>query len=106
MCLEDEIDKLFEAYPNYFNKQSKTSFRAIAKTERKIDYKNLSYKVLFPNDEFHEISFLKKYGTLYRLLEGLVTRKTTVNLANVDQTSFIINLMHGYNDWDCDKKWI
>ena len=28
----------------------------------------------------------------------------TVDSANADQISFIINLMHGYNNWDFDKK--
>ena len=32
------------------------------------------------------------------MLENLVTKKTTVNSANSDQISFIINLMNRYND--------
>ena len=63
--LEDEIDQFFEAYPNSFNKQSKNSLRALAKNEKKNNYKNLSYRILFPNGEFHETVFLKTYGTLY-----------------------------------------
>ena len=31
-------------------------------------------------------------------LENLVTKKTSVNSANADQISFIINLMNGYNE--------
>ena len=62
------------------------------------------YKILLPHGIFHEISFLKKYGTLYSLLEDLVTRKTAADSANSDQISFIINLMHRYNSWDFDKK--
>ena len=31
-------------------------------------------------------------------MENLVTRKMTVNSANADQISFIIDLMHGYNE--------
>ena len=38
------------------------------------------------------------------MLKDLVTRKMTVNSANSDQISFIINPMHGYNDWDFNKK--
>ena len=66
----------------------------------RIDNKILSYKILFPDSTFHIINFLKKYGTLSSLLEGLVTRKMTVNSANADQISFIINLMHEYNEWE------
>ena len=32
------------------------------------------------------------------MLENLVTKQTTVNSANSDQISFIINLMNGYNE--------
>ena len=53
---------------------------------------------------FHEISFLKKYGSLYSLLKNLVTRKTTVNSGNIDKIFFIINVMHGYNDSNFDNK--
>ena len=41
---------------------------------------------------------MKRYGTLFSLLEDLVTRKMTVNSANVDQISLIIDLMHEYNE--------
>ena len=58
----------------------------------------MSYKIMFHDDKFHEISFLKKYCTLYSLLKDRATRKTTVSIANIDQTSFITNLMHGYNE--------
>ena len=102
--LENKIDELFEMYPNSFNSKSKISLKALVKNENKINYKNLSYKKLFPWGKFHGISFLKKYGTLYSLLKDLVTRKTTVRSANADQISFMINLMHGYNDWNFDKK--
>ena len=104
MYLEDKIDKLFEMYPKSFNSKSEILLKMLSKNENKINYENLSYKILLPEGIFHEISFLREYGSLYSLLENLVTRKTTVNSANVDQISFIINLMHGYNDWDFDKK--
>ena len=78
--------------------------KTLAKNENKINYKNSSYKISLLDGTFHEISFLKKYGTLYSLLEDLVTRKTTVNIAKINQTSFIINLMHGYNERDFDNK--
>ena len=44
------------------------------------------------------MNVFKKYGTSYDLLENLVSKKTTVNSANADQISFIINLMNGYNE--------
>ena len=71
----------------------------LADNENKIDYTNLSYKILFPDCTFHITNILEKYGTLFSLLEGLTTRKMTVNDENVDQISFIINLMHGNDDW-------
>ena len=104
MYLEDEINKLFEMYPNSFDSQSKSSLKTLAKSKNKINYKNLSNKILLSDGTFHEISLLKKHGSLYSLLENLVTRKTTINGANADQVSFIINIMHEYNDWNFDKK--
>ena len=41
---------------------------------------------------------------MYSLLKDLVTRKTIVDLANADQTSFMLNLMHGCNIWDFDEE--
>ena len=86
---------MFKTYPNSFNSKSKASLETLVKNESKINYKTFSYKILFPDGKFHKISSLKKYGTLYSLIIDLVTRKTTVNSANADQISFIINLMHG-----------
>ena len=60
--------------------------------------------MLFSKGKFHEIRFLKKYGTLYSLLEDLVTRRMTVVSANADQISLIIGLMHGCNEWSFDNK--
>ena len=85
-------------YPNSFDSQSKSSLKTLAKNEYKVNYANLSNKVLFPDSTFHIINFLKIYDTLSSLLEGLVTRKMTVNNANADQLSLIINLMHGCNE--------
>ena len=48
----------------------------------------------------HEINCLEKYGTLYDLLENLVTSKMNIDHANADQINFIINLMQGYNKND------
>ena len=42
---------------------------------------------------FINLIFFKKYGTLHSLLKDLVTRKMTINSANADQISFIIDLM-------------
>ena len=91
-------------YPKSFNKQSKTLLKTVAKNECKINYKNLFYKIPLLDGTFHENSFLKKFDTLFSLLKDLVTRQMTVNSANAGQVSFIINLMHGYNDWNFDKK--
>ena len=103
--LENKINELFKIYPKSFNKQSETSLKALAKIEVNIKYNNLSYKIFLLKGTFHEISFLKKYGSLYSLLENLVTRKTDVNNANADQISFIINQMHGCKDQNLvDKK--
>ena len=43
---------------------------------------------------------LKSYGTLYNLLDNLLTSKITTSDADADQISFIISLMHGYNKND------
>ena len=80
--LENKIDKLFEIYPKSFTIQSKKLLKALAENENKIDYKNLSFKILLLDGTFHEFTFFKKYGTLYSLLEILVTKKTTVNNEN------------------------
>ena len=53
--LEHKIDELFKMYPNSFNSQGKKSLKILAKNEDKIGYKNLSYKILFPNFTFHFI---------------------------------------------------
>ena len=102
--LEYKINELFEIYPKSFNKQSKSLSGKNAVTENKINYKNLFYKTLLVDGTFQEIIFLKKYGTLYSLLENLLSKKTTVDSANADQISFIINLIHGYNVRSFDKK--
>ena len=51
-----------ELYPNFFTSQGKNSLKTLAKNENRIDYKNLSYKILFTNDRFHVIKFLKLVG--------------------------------------------
>ena len=93
--LEDKIDQLFEMYPNSFDKESKALLNTLAKNENKINYKILTYRILLSYGKFHEFNFLKKYSTLYNLMENLVTKKTTVNRANADQISLIIKLMNG-----------
>ena len=85
-------------YPKSFTSQRKKLLEIFAENDDKIRYKNLSYKILFPDSTFHIINFLNKYVTLFSLLEGLVTRKMTLNNANADQISFMINLMHGYDE--------
>ena len=96
MYLRDKIDEFFEMYPNSFDKKSKSLLNTLAKNESSINYKNLFNKILLLNGVFHEFSFFKKYGTLYSLFKDLVTRKMTINSANDDQISFIIDVMHGY----------
>ena len=59
----------------------------------KINYKDLPYKSLFTKEDitrFHDITFLKKYGTLYNLLSHLLTNKISTNDANVDQICLVI----------------
>ena len=85
-------------YPKSFNKKSKTLLNTLAKNGNKINYKNLSYKILLSDGKFHEFNFCEKYDTLYSFLENLVTKKVTLSSANAAQISFIINVMHGYND--------
>ena len=66
------MNKLFEIYPKSFNKKSINSLEVLARNED-IDYKNLSYKIVFYDEtdvKSHEISFLKKFGTLYGLLKN------------------------------------
>ena len=55
--LKDKINKLFEVYPKSFTSQGKKLLRILAKNEDKMNYKNLSYKVLFPDPTFHMINF-------------------------------------------------
>ena len=68
----------------------------------------MSYKSYFSekdNAVFQKRSFLKRYGTLYGLLEDLTTRKVNIDNANVDLLNIIINSLHGYNKNDLfDKK--
>ena len=82
--------------------------KKLATDEDRINYEDLSYRILFYEEtsvKSHEINFLKKYGTLYSLLEDLVSSKITVDIANTDQISFIIHLTHGYeNDHFLIKK--
>ena len=96
--LSDKIDELFEMYPNSFDKKSEALLNTLTKNENKINNKNLSYRILLSDGKLHKFNFFKKYGTLYDLLENLVTRKMTINSANDDQISLIINLMSGYNE--------
>ena len=62
--------------------------------ENKINYKDLSYKFIFTEKDItrlHDIKFFKKYGTLYNLLNHLLTNKISTNDANVDQIRLFIN---------------
>ena len=57
--LGDKVDELFEMYPESFTGQGKKLLKMFAKNENRIDYKNLSYKLLFPDSKFHIIDFGK-----------------------------------------------
>ena len=98
MYLENKIDRLFERYPKFFTGQNKTFLKSIARNESSINYKNLSYEFLLSDGKSHIFDFLKKYGTLYSLLENLLTKKTTVESANIEEVSFVTDLMHGYDE--------
>ena len=103
MYLKKEVDRLDKIYPSSFDYISLSVTETQATNERKIDHKNLSYKVLFYDEDnvrSHKINFSKKYGTLYNLLEDLLTNKINTGNANADQISFIINLMQEYNKND------
>ena len=63
--LKDKIDELIEMYPKSFANEGKKSLNTLAYNEEKIDYKDLSYKILFPDSTFHIINFLERYGTLF-----------------------------------------
>ena len=93
MYLREEINKLFIIYPKSFDK---VALEKLELKENEIDYKNLSYKFYFSEEDkavSHKIDFLRRYGILYGLLEDLVTRKINIDNANVDQLNFIINLI-------------
>ena len=62
--LADKIDKLFEMYPNSFDKNSKALLNTPAKNENKITYKNLSYRILLSDGKFHEFNFFTNNKTL------------------------------------------
>ena len=109
---------MFKIYPKYFNNRSKTFLKRLANNEGIISYEFLSYKICFSEENsnrFHVIDFLKKYGTLYDLLDNLLTSKITVNNENADEMTFITDPMDGYDKTDLfdekagvinrDKSW-
>ena len=82
----------------------------LVKTEKKSNYKSLSDIILFYDEDnirSHEFIFSKNVVRSIKcvtiLLEDLVTSKTNIDNANVDQRSFIINLKAHcevrYNFW-------
>ena len=54
--LKDRIDELFEMYLNSFDKKSKALLNTLAKNENKINYKNLSYRILLSDGKFHDFN--------------------------------------------------
>ena len=96
--LKDKIDKLFKMCHKFFGGRNKVSLKSIASNENTINYRNLSYKILFSNGKLYELNFFKKYGTLYDLLENVLAKKTSVDSANADQISFLTNLMRAYDE--------
>ena len=102
LYLREGIDKLFKIYAGSFNRKSINSLEVLAKNES-IDYKNLSYKILFHDETdvgSHEIIFLKKFSTLYDLLKDIVTNEIHTTNENVDQIKFIVCLIMRYYDKD------
>ena len=101
--LSERPNRIIKLYPSSFDDKSLNVLEKHAINDKKIDYKRLSYMVLFYDEDnvtSHEINCLEKYGTLYDLLENLVTSKMNIDHANADQIGFIINLMQGYNKND------
>ena len=84
MYLEGEINGLCERYLKSFTSKTK----ALAKSEYKIDYNNLSF-----SGKFHKTNFFKKYGTLYSLLKDIVTNEMTLTNATEAQINFISDLI-------------
>ena len=98
--LEDEIDGLFERYPNSFTNKTKTSLKTLPKNENRTDYNNLSF-----SGKFHKTNFLKKYGTFYSLLKDLLTNEMTLVNAIDAQINFINDpILSGYNELDFNKE--
>ena len=57
--LEDKIDESFEMYPNSFDERSKALLNTLAKNENRINYKNLSYRILLSMVNFMNLIFSK-----------------------------------------------
>ena len=90
-------------HPNSFNSKSMILLKSIENYENKINYKSLSYKIFFTEEDIitsHEINLLKKYDMLYDLLNDLVTNKISINNENIDQIHLVSNLMQGYDKND------
>ena len=75
----DKKEGLLKRLKN-IERENKAVLNTLVKSESNINYKNLSCRVLLSDGKFHEFNFFKKYGTLYDLLENLVTKKTTVQM--------------------------
>ena len=66
--LKEGVDKLVDLYPNSSNNKSIIFLENIRSYENKINYNDLSYKILFTKEyviRSHERNFLNKYGMLY-----------------------------------------
>ena len=60
--LSERLDTLIKLYPGSFDNKSLDVLEKLELKEKKIDYINLSYKILFCNEDnvrSHEIDFLK-----------------------------------------------
>lgn len=101
MYLKEGIDQLLRIYSKSFKAKSKVTLEKLRLKENDIDYEHLWYKKIYFSEEgdavFHKIDFLKRHGTLYDLLQDVVTRKINIDHTNVEQLNFIINLMYGHN---------
>ena len=92
MYLRDEI------YHKSFDKSlrfGKSLLNTLSKNDSRIDHKSFYYTILLLNGVFHEFNFSKNMILYISLLKDLAARQMTINSANADQRSFIIDLMHG-----------
>ena len=82
------MKELIESYPSIFDTFVKSELEQLAAKEKDIDYKKLSQEIFS-----YGFNFLGRYGTPYKFLKNLAKNKTSINIANDDQSDFVFNLM-------------